>query len=254
MTEREKLAVLSRELTKLKDSQIEWLINIVAQFNLPQQFWKNVDSNLINAAWLEHFGNILMVHHAMSDAPFSKEKFEFAFIFASKKAGMTTNKPTSRTNRGHDVTIDQIPMSLKTQADKSISEDMIHISKFMELGKEEWSLPTLRGLFFKHMESYERIFTLRALSDAESHKKYELVEIPKALLLGADRGEFEVMENSKQNPKPGYCRVIDKDGAIRYELYFDGGTERKLQIRKIRKELCIVHAIWEFDTTRLFDI
>jgi len=67
----------------------------------------------------------------MSDAPFSKEKFEFAFIFASKKAGMTTDKPTSRTNRGHDLTIDQIPMSLKTQADKSISEDMIHISKFM---------------------------------------------------------------------------------------------------------------------------
>ena len=83
----------------------------------------------------------------------------------------------------------------------------VQLSKFMELGKGEWSLPRLRGLFFKHMESYERIFTLRALSDAESHKKYELVEIPKALLLGADRGEFEVMENSKQNPKPGYCRV-----------------------------------------------
>ena len=120
--------------------------------------------------------------------------------------------------------------------------------------KGEWSLPKLRGLFFEHMQNYEQIFTLRALSDAESHKKYELVEIPKALLLGADSGEFEVKENSKQKPQPGYCRVIDKDGRIRFELYFDGGTERKLQIRKIRKELCIVHAIWEFETTRLFDI
>ena len=121
-------------------------------------------------------------------------------------------------------------MSLKTQADKSISEDMINISKFMELGKGEWSLPTLRGLFFKHMQSYERIFTLRALSDAESHKKYELVEIPKALLLGADRGKFEVKENSKQDPKPGYCRVIDKDGSIRFELYFVCQTVRRFRL------------------------
>ena len=254
MIERAKLDLLSRELTKLKDSQIDWLASIVAQFNLPQNFWFNPQSNLLNQAWLEHFGNILMVHHAMSDAPFSKEKFEFGFIFATRKAGIPADKPTSRTNRGHDVTVNGTPMSLKTQADKNICEDMIHISKFMELGKGEWSLPTLRGLFFKHMQRYERIFTLRALSDAESYKKYELVEIPKALLLGADRGEFEVKENSKQVPKPGYCRVIDKDGSIRFELYFDGGTERKLQIRKIRKELCTVHAIWEFETTRLFDI
>ncbi len=152
------------------------------------------------------------------------------------------------------MTIDGIKMSLKTQADKTITEDLIHISKFMELGKGEWSLPKLRGLFFEHMQNYEQIFTLRALSDAAKIKKYELVEIPKSLLLEADCGEFEVMENSKQNPKPGYCRVFDKNGLICFELYFDGGTERKLQIRKIRKELCTVHAIWEFDTASLFDV
>gem|GEM_PF-6373696 len=44
MTEREKLAVLSRELTKLKDSQIEWLISIVAQFNF-QSSWNLAKEN-----------------------------------------------------------------------------------------------------------------------------------------------------------------------------------------------------------------
>lgn len=254
MIERAKLALLSQELTTLKDSQIDWLINIVEQFNLPQQFWFNSKSNLVSQPWIEHFGNILIVHHAMSEAPFSKEKFEFAFILASKKAGMTADKPASRTNRGHDVTVNGIQMSLKTQADKSISEDRIHISKFMELGKGEWSLPVLRDLFLKHMQNYEQIFTLRALTDTEIHKKYELVEIPKTLLMEAEQGIFEVMESSKQNPKPGYCRIFDKDSTLCFELYFDGGTERKLQIRKIFKELCIVHAIWEFETTRLFDI
>jgi len=51
---------------------------------------------------------------------------------------------------------------------------------------------------------------------------------------------------SKQNPKPGYCSVTDDEGNVKFKLYFDGGTERKLQIKNLRKDLCIVHATWEF--------
>ena len=40
----------------------------------------------------------------------------------------------------------------------------------------------------------------------------------------------------------------DADGNIKFQLYFDGGTERKLQIKHLRKDLCVVHAQWEFAT------
>ncbi len=53
--------------------------------------------------------------------------------------------------------------------------------------------------------------------------------------------------DSKQNPKPGTCTVIDAAGQVKFQLYFDGGTERKLQIRQIDKRLCTVHATWEWD-------
>jgi len=53
-----------------------------------------------------------------------------------------------------------------------------------------------------------------------------------------------VME-SKQNPAPGYCYVEDADG-VSFALYFDGGGERKLQIKNLQKRLCVVHATWEF--------
>ena len=33
---------------------------------------------------------------------------------------------------------------------------------------------------------------------------------------------------------------------MKYQLYFDGGTERKLQIKNLRKDLCTVHATWVF--------
>jgi hypothetical protein len=101
------------------------------------------------------------------------------------------------------------------------------------------------------MQSYERIFTLRCLSSDSTKIRYELVEIPKSLLLEAKNCELEVCKNSKQNPKPGYGYIRDADGNIKFELYFDGGTERKLQIKHLRKDLCKVHATWIFGSAAL---
>jgi type II restriction enzyme len=62
------------------------------------------------------------------------------------------------------------------------------------------------------------------------------------------------MHNSTQIPKPGYCRVYEeKEGGLfgterkkKFELYFDGGGERKLQIKALDKSLCTIHAEWIF--------
>lgn len=107
-------------------------------------------------------------------------------------------------------------------------------------------LPLLRDLFLEHMRSYERIFTLRCLSADPAMVRYELVEIPKALLLEASNCVLEIREDSRQNPKPGYGYVRDAAGQLKFSLYFDGGTERKLQIKGLRKDLCKVHATWSF--------
>jgi len=59
-------------------------------------------------------------------------------------------------------------------------------------------------------------------------------------------GELKMMADSKQYPKPGYCYVRKKTGESIFELYFDGGSERKLQIKNLNKSYCSVHATWEF--------
>lgn len=87
----------------------------------------------------------------------------------------------------------------------------------------------------------------RALKKGEPDYLYELVEIPKSLLERASMGRFEMRTESTQNPKPGYCFVEDA-GEIIFSLYFDGGGERKLQIKNLKKELCKVHASWQFDS------
>jgi type II restriction enzyme len=72
--------------------------------------------------------------------------------------------------------------------------------------------------------------------------------MPKQLLEEAKDGKLSIRHQSKQSPKPGYCNVKERKGKLKYQLYFDGGTERKLQIKNLRKDLCMVHATWIFAT------
>jgi len=120
----------------------------------------------------------------------------------------------------------------------------------MELGKGKWSdkpedLKILLSLYLNHLKNYDRILILRCLKKSPK-LLYELIEIPKNLLLLAKKGELEMKTDSKQSPKPGYCHVRNNNKDIIYCLYFDGGTERKLQIKNLLKNKCIVHAEWSF--------
>lgn len=233
-------------LRRLTPTQQQWVKATILAFGAPRKFWRASDSDAITQAVLDHLGDRLLSHHAGSRQALSKDRFEFALEAALNDSGISAFLVKNRTNRGHDLTIAGTPVSLKTEAAAKIREDLIHVSKWMELGKGEWKLPLLRDLFLEHMKSYERIFTLRCLDADPAHVRYELVEIPKALMLEATNCEMEVREDSRQKPKPGYGYVRDATGQLKYALYFDGGTERKLQIKNLRKDLCKVHATWAF--------
>jgi len=161
-----------------------------------------------------------------------------------------------RGNEGHDITIGGLKYSLKTQGNKDMKFNLIHISKFMELGKGKWEdesdLARLRDLFLERLKSCDRILCLRAFQPGMIKDlagwHYELIEIPKSLLQQAERGEMTMSHKTKQEPKPGYCYVKDPKHNLLFQLYFDGGKECKLQVQKIQRKECIVHATWQFPT------
>jgi len=245
----DKLAAALHELTQ---PQLEFIESVVDQFRRPFiTIERHPESDIVDARLLRDFGDVLRIHHCFSKQALSKDRFEFAFEKTLNLCGRFASLATSRTNPGHDITIDGVPCSLKTQADKAIKEDQLHISKFMELGKGRWpstarGLASLRDMFLEHMLSYDRIFSLRCLSKNPHRWRYELVEIPKTLLQEASRGKFEIRRDTKQETRPGTCRVTDRHGDLKFELYFDAGSERKLQVRHLRKDLCTVHATWIF--------
>ena len=246
----ERLKHLANVLSKLTDGQVRWIESIVGQFNREYSFTRLESSDLVTSDFLQDFGDGLRIHHCFSKESFSKDKFEYLIENILTWQGIEAQL-ANEGNPGHDITIKGERFSLKTQADRQIKKNQIHITKFMELGKGKWhadekDLIGLRKQFFKHMKVYGRILSLRNLLKSPNNWHYELVEIPKTLLLEAKKGTLEMRHNSKQIPKPGYCHVYDKAGNIKFQLYFNGGGERKLQIKKLDKNLCLVHAEWSF--------
>ena len=251
--QRERIKKLEAILERLSAGQLFWLEKIINVFDVPGQY-EIAHSDIITADVLHDFGDALKIHHAFSIEPFSKDKFEYVLeqVLRSRQVDAAL-APTG--NPGHDITIRNQRISLKTQADRNIRSEEIWISKFMELGGGTWGsnpndLVGLRDQFLRHLEKYDRILTLRALSKVPDWR-YELVEIPKSIFERASLGRLEMMTSSRQSPKPGYCYVSDSKGAPMYQLYFDGGGERKLQVKKLLKSLCTVHATWAFSIPKI---
>lgn len=230
---------------------------MVNQFGRPARFERWPGSDVVTPCVLDDLGDALRIHHCFSAEPFNKDKFEYALERVLNLCGIPAQRGDSRTHPGHDITIAGQRFSLKTQADKSLKRERIHISKFMELGKGVWTNQEsdyiqLRERFFEHLSRYDRILTLRRLVGSGKHPQweYELVEIPKALLLQARDGRLEVKPTTQQGSAPAYYRVEEpqEDYTVeKFSLYFDGGGERKLQIKGLDKRLCQVHATWHFE-------
>ena len=241
---------LQARIERLRADQAARVESLLDALETPVEWTRYNGSDIASEEFVLRMADVLLMHHAVSLEPFTKDKFEFAMTTTLQLLGHQAEM-APRGNPGWDLTIDGVPTSLKTQADKTIKRETITISKFMELGKGEWILEELRARMFEHMTRYERIFTFRGLvMGAEMFGgrdyEYELVEIPHALLLKAETAALEVMTTSKQSPQPGFCRVFDDQRRLLFELYFDGGTERKLTVRKLATSACIVHAGWKF--------
>lgn len=243
----QRISRIINKIPTLTEGQAFWIERVLKIFDGVFDFQLH-GSDILSNEDLINFGDTLRVHHSFSLEPFSKDKFEYVLEQTLKMSGKNAQL-ANRGNRGHDITINEQTFSLKTQADKNIKYDKIWISKFMELGGGIWGnnpddLKGLLSCFLAHMNSYDRILTLRTLEKGPQWR-YELVEIPKELLAQAQNGRLEMKLDSKQLPKPGYCHVLI-NGQLAFQLYFDGGGERKLQVKNLLKEYCNVHASWAF--------
>jgi type II restriction enzyme len=243
---------LQEAVASLTPSQKNWIQAFVRQFKMPHTFARNPRSNLVTDTVLENIGDLLRIHHAMSKRSLSKAPFEYAFEKALQLSGKPAKLAESATNPGYDMTIGDVRISLKTEAAKNVKENQLHVSKWMEMGKGVWDPPNVQlPRFLEHMKGYDRILSLRCLVQTGKQYWYELVEIPHALMMEAANGKMEKAANTTQETSPWYCRVPDGKGGYKFSLYFDAGSERKLQVKGLEKAYCVLHATWKFESFQL---
>lgn len=247
-------------LQKLTPDQFEWVEALVTALGNPVRSYRNPTSDVFTSdRLLGLFSLYLITHHTLSAQAFKQEKFEYALRQLLSAFGRSVTMP-SRTNPGRDLTVNGVGWSLKSVADQGIRRERIDLTKWMELGTGTWTnqvgdLEQLCQQFVRHLDGYDKILVLRYFSTAGSlGHEYEVIEIPKSLLLEAPTGTFQLSTKSKRTTEvPGTCTVRDKTG-VRFELSFDG-SDRKLKVQKVRRDLCILHATWEFgvpDPSALF--
>jgi type II restriction enzyme len=252
------LTRLKRLWPKLSTDQQSLLLGIAIDLARPMDAWRNPRSNVITTdRMLLRIGDYLKTHHALSNEPFKKEKFEYALEKVLKESGIDALRSNSRTDP-FDLVVNREKWSLKTQANRDINRQKIWISKMMELGAgwdhSEESLRKTLDFIMAKIAGTDRIFTLRCLlpNDVTRHE-YELLEIPKSLLVQAPSGLLYVSPKSRVTPPAAYCRVQDGQGVM-FDLYFDGGGEQKLHVKDLRIDLCERHATWSFTTESSQDV
>lgn len=247
---------LLADLRRLAPSQLARVGRIVGSLLDGVRYELNPASDFVTEGFAAAFGDELSIHHNGSARPMSKENFEYATVAAFTAIGRPASKFPNG-NRGADIEVGGVLWSLKTQADGRIRPDALFISKFMELGSGPWDtlddVAALRQGMFDHLGHYDRIFSLRCLShrqrlDGVTDYYYELVEIPKALLMRAQGQPIVFSPRSSQSPRPAYCYVREPDGSLAFQLYFDAGGKRKLQVQQLAKRNCVDHATWSFTT------
>lgn len=239
------------QLTLLKKATTAFAKTKVVFERLPQ-------SDLITDAGLDYFGNALVMHHATTSQAFKKDKFEHLFRdtcnFQKSDATYAVLSPANFP--GADLRVGTERFALKTQADQNIKRDVLTLTKWMELGRGDWTdkIDHLKGLtnqFLAHLQKYDRILVLRCLSDSNPFE-YQLVEIPKAIFSNSHNATYRFSEVKKpigpEEARPGYGDVYDVTFPTSklYNFYFDGRGERKLHIQNISISRCLVHARWRF--------
>lgn len=239
---------LARLISQLSPERVSLLIEMGHALTRSVVADISSDSDIVVRAFERDFSGRLLLFHAMHDAALTKKTFEYFFCGSSRAAGREAAQTENSVYPGEDVVVDGRKFSLKTEGGKSISRTAIHISKLMEARwiRECHSADDFCTLSKErigaHLNHYERIISLRSFL-TDTKVRYELVEIPKDVLLGISRLRPSDFSPRTANGSSS-ATVRGSDGNPSFVLSLDGSVE-KITVRNLPLRLCKVHATWE---------
>jgi Type II site-specific deoxyribonuclease len=249
----EPIEQLEQVVRDLNPVQIMLLLEMARAMITEINQYINQSSDLLTSEFATNFSNRLVIHHATHAEKFGKKAFEYAFASASMSAGRTTTIVSSQTNPGTDVLVDGVAFSLKTEASAGLKVDKITISKLMEA---RWIRDCKTSADFAsevgtrivgHLQQYQRILILRAYDVSQSEVRYDLVEIPRNLLLQISK--LNADDFTDQTLSGGSRANVYVGGRKAFVLRLDGSVE-KVTISGLATDMCLDHGSWIIPTLR----
>ncbi len=241
------LAIVKR----LHPAQVELLLEMARAMMRHVEETPNPASNIAVEAFRINFRNRLLLHHAANESKLTKKAFEYAFRAASAAAGRSAVIVDSQTNPGTDVVVDGESFSLKTEAARSLRANFITISKLSEgrwiqqCGSTEELAEATVARVPSHLLQYDRILTLRARNLAAASVLYDLVEIPRSVLLNVQN--LKADDFSPRTAQGGSTASVSVDGQRAFTLRLDG-SDGKVTISNLDIGLCLRHCSWAVPT------
>jgi hypothetical protein len=216
------------------------------------------DSDVVNETFAETFQNFLLLHHAIYRGPLNKEAFEFVFAAASEAAGRTALRNRSRGSATHDIRVDDVKWSLKTEAGVGLSSKRLYVAKWMEgrwirecTNPAECAAAMTRVV--SHMDDYDRVIALQAIiAKDERSTLYRLIEVPKGHVQRlTDLGhEHFTKPGSRRSyganlPIDPEAGPVDRPGERLLRILLDSSVEKVRMWFEV--DTCRIHATWQVE-------
>ena len=245
----------SHLLNSSAKNQIEKIIDLwqYPRKDEPRVDVRRYDSDLVDDAFAEALANSLRLHHAIHEEPLNKNSFAHFMKGCAEASGKTAELNPGRGTATWDLRIGGAGWSLKTEAARGISPDMVKIEKLMEARWiRECLNPALCAAAVRthvpaYMAGYDRIIVLRAFHLEDQGLRYDLMEPPVTVIM-RKLSTVSPSAFSKVGASGSYGASIDNsDGSRIFRILLDSSTE-KVRIW-FSAAHCRMHGSWTVKST-----
>lgn len=162
--------------------------------------------------------------------------------FRATKRPFTVIEGTARNQPTHDLLVEGLRLSLKTETGLSTRDQTINITKLCTTEKEPWQPDLLLRRALDHLERYDAILMLRAVW-RERIVRYQLLLINVDLLRNMEHAVYSSVGKRTGRQSIG-AAVVNDSGETLFRVHFDG-SDGKCSIRNLRVSDCELLSEWD---------
>ena len=167
---------------------------------------------------------------ALVEGAFKRTRKPFAWI-----------RPTGRNQPRHDLEVEGVRLSLKTETGEGTHPRRIAITKLCTTEREPWTAEQLVQRVVEHLERYDMIIMLRAVWKLPLIT-YQLLEIPIDLLRLVRTAE--PIGVGKRRGRKSLGADVLSGGEVAFHVHFDA-SDGKCQIRNLPVSRCTLIDTWD---------